>query len=47
MAARLLAGERSTVLAGGSDLLALMKDRVETPARLVNVAEYLKTLQVK
>lgn len=36
-AARLLAGERSTVLAGGSDLLALMKDRVETPARLVSL----------
>jgi xanthine dehydrogenase YagS FAD-binding subunit len=36
-AARLLAGERSTALAGGSDLLALMKDGVETPARLVDI----------
>lgn len=37
---RLLAGEtakKSTVLAGGSDLLALMKDGVETPGRLVNL----------
>jgi xanthine dehydrogenase YagS FAD-binding subunit len=39
-AARLLAAEGtggSTVLAGGSDLLALMKDRVETPSRLVDL----------
>lgn len=36
-AARLLAGERSTALAGGSDLLALMKDGVEVPTRLVDI----------
>jgi xanthine dehydrogenase YagS FAD-binding subunit len=35
--ARLLSGERSTALAGGSDLLALMKDGVETPGRLVDI----------
>ena len=34
---RLLAAEGSAVLAGGSDLLALMKDGVEIPRRLVNV----------
>ncbi|HWM94876.1 MAG TPA: xanthine dehydrogenase family protein subunit M [Thermoanaerobaculia bacterium] len=33
----LLAAPGSAPLAGGSDLLALMKDRVETPARLVNL----------
>lgn len=38
-AARLLASPGSVPLAGGSDLLALMKDRVETPARLVNLKE--------
>ncbi|HSF41869.1 MAG TPA: FAD binding domain-containing protein, partial [Thermoanaerobaculia bacterium] len=38
-AVRLLGTEpgRSAVLAGGSDLLALMKDGVETPKRLVDV----------
>jgi xanthine dehydrogenase YagS FAD-binding subunit len=36
-AVRLLAAERSTPLAGGSDLLGLMKDSVETPARLVSL----------
>lgn len=36
-AARLLASGGSAALAGGSDLLALMKDEVETPARLVNL----------
>jgi xanthine dehydrogenase YagS FAD-binding subunit len=36
-AVRLLGAEGSAVLAGGSDLLALMKDGVETPRRLVNV----------
>lgn len=38
-ALRLLASPGSAVLAGGSDLLALMKDQVETPARLVNLKE--------
>ena len=36
-AVRLLGTEGSAVLAGGSDLLALMKDGVETPRRLVNI----------
>jgi xanthine dehydrogenase YagS FAD-binding subunit len=36
-AVRLLATPGATVLAGGSDLLALMKDGVETPKRLVNL----------
>jgi xanthine dehydrogenase YagS FAD-binding subunit len=36
-AVKLLSTPGATVLAGGSDLLALMKDGVETPKRLVNV----------
>jgi xanthine dehydrogenase YagS FAD-binding subunit len=36
-AIQLLANPGSTALAGGSDLLGLMKDAVETPARLVNL----------
>ena len=37
-AVRLLGSDgRAAVLAGGSDLLALMKDGVETPKRLVNL----------
>ncbi len=36
-AVRLLAAPGAAVLAGGSDLLGLMKDDVETPKRLVNL----------
>ena len=36
-AVRLLAAPGAAVLAGGSDLLGLMKDDVETPQRLVNL----------
>ncbi|HEX9944430.1 MAG TPA: FAD binding domain-containing protein [Thermoanaerobaculia bacterium] len=36
-AVKLLSTPGATVLAGGSDLLALMKDGVETPKRLVNL----------
>jgi len=36
-AVKLLSSPGAIVLAGGSDLLALMKDGVETPKRLVNV----------
>ncbi|HXO21873.1 MAG TPA: xanthine dehydrogenase family protein subunit M [Thermoanaerobaculia bacterium] len=36
-AVKLLAAVDSTILAGGSDLLGLMKDSVETPRRLVSV----------
>jgi xanthine dehydrogenase YagS FAD-binding subunit len=36
-ALRLLGANGSAILAGGSDLLGLMKDGVETPRRLVNV----------
>jgi xanthine dehydrogenase YagS FAD-binding subunit len=36
-AVQLLAAPGAAVLAGGSDLLALMKDGVETPKRLVNL----------
>ena len=36
-AVRLLAAGRSTPLAGGSDLLGLMKDGVEVPARVVSL----------
>ena len=36
-AARLLAAPDATALAGGSDLLGLMKDEIETPKRLVNL----------
>ncbi len=32
-------GEQSSILAGGTDLLALMKDDVVTPKRLVNIKE--------
>src|SRR5215213_4863988 len=38
-AVSLLASPGSVPLAGGSDLLALMKDDVETPGRLVNLKE--------
>jgi xanthine dehydrogenase YagS FAD-binding subunit len=38
-AVRLLAAPGAAVLAGGSDLLGLMKDDVETPKRLVNLKE--------
>ncbi len=37
-AVRLLGGGGSIPLAGGSDLLALMKDRIETPRRVVALA---------
>jgi xanthine dehydrogenase YagS FAD-binding subunit len=36
-AVRLLAAPGAAVLAGGSDLLGLMKDHIETPRRLVNL----------
>lgn len=38
-ALRLLGSSGSAPLAGGSDLLALMKDEVETPSRLVNLKD--------
>ena len=38
-ALRLLGSPGSAPLAGGSDLLALMKDEVETPSRLVNLKD--------
>lgn len=38
-AVSLLASPGSTPLAGGSDLLGLMKDEVETPGRLVNLKD--------
>lgn len=38
-ALRLLGAPGSAPLAGGSDLLALMKDEVETPSRLVNLKD--------
>jgi xanthine dehydrogenase YagS FAD-binding subunit len=34
-----LLGENAAILAGGTDLLALMKDDVVTPARLVNIKD--------
>src|ERR1700685_1495905 len=34
-----LLGENAAILAGGTDLLGLMKDDVVTPARLVNIKE--------
>ena len=34
-----LLGDNAAILAGGTDLLALMKDDVVTPARLVNIKE--------
>ncbi|HEV8580614.1 MAG TPA: FAD binding domain-containing protein [Thermoanaerobaculia bacterium] len=36
-AVRLLAAPGATALAGGSDLLGLMKDEIETPKRLINL----------
>ncbi|MFL6289660.1 MAG: FAD binding domain-containing protein, partial [Thermoanaerobaculia bacterium] len=41
-AVSLLASPGSAPLAGGSDLLGLMKDQVETPSRLVNLKDILE-----
>ena len=47
-AVSLLASPASAPLAGGSDLLGLMKDEVETPGRLVNLKEirYLRGIRL-